>query len=386
MAETKQRARKTTRKTAAPKQDANVFTIPIDQLDENPDNDKIYNMDDSTSTLARIIRDNGFTSVVEVFPKPDGRYEITSGHRRVRAAKECGMKSVPCVISETPDEISRARKLLDSNLANRNMHPLDYARAIDYYVDHVLKPSHFKGDINKTAGEYFGFSPAQIYKYRTITKMEPKLQELANDPRFPFTAFISAHLLSKQGQDQLYDTIMGYKNTHRDDNGEEIEISRVAIETEIRRLKAWEQRQMDELKIKTEKKLSNGEQYKKGNVVFSSDDKEEDDGASDSLETSSSEQTSGNNLYGISSLDDFPIYDNFSPDWEPEGFLSKNKQIEMPAEPKKLSVNEKISVLENFVSDIKSNKRQLKKVNNISDLKLRLLEIDHDIRGIIDSL
>lgn len=188
----------TSRKANVPK----IEYIDIDLLDENPDNENVFNME-GINQLKRSIEDNGFTGAVEVFKKPDGRYEISSGHRRVRAMKELGKKQVPCLVNSMPDDVVRAKRLLDSNITNRTLHPMDYARSIEYYTDYVLKPSGFKGHVDGKCAEYFNISVSAVYKYRSLLKMDPELQELADDPRIPFTGLVSAHRLSEESQKRL---------------------------------------------------------------------------------------------------------------------------------------------------------------------------------------
>lgn len=179
-----------------------IELIDISLLDENPDNENVFNMD-GMEQLKRSINENGFTVPVEVFKKPDGRYEISSGHRRVRAMKELGKDRVPCIVNSMPNDIVRAKRLLDSNITNRDMKPMDYARAIEYYVDYVLKPSGFAGRINDACADYFGISSSAVYKYRSLSKIDSSLQELADDERIPFTSLVSAHRLSPGMQERL---------------------------------------------------------------------------------------------------------------------------------------------------------------------------------------
>lgn len=205
-----------------------IENIDIDLLDENPDNEHIFNMDD-IDRLMKSITDNGFTGAVEVFKKPDGRYEISSGHRRVRAMKELGRTTVPCLVNSMPDDIVRAKKLLDSNITNREMKPMDYARSIEYYIDCVLKPSGFTGQVDRQCAEYFGISASSVYKYRSLLKMIPELQEIADNDEVSYSAFNSVHRLSEEKQMELYKDLK-----QKIDDDSISEISRKYIEDKVR--------------------------------------------------------------------------------------------------------------------------------------------------------
>ena len=74
-----------------------VMNIPLDKIDGNPENDKLFSMR-SVDHLAKIIDEEGYTTPIEVYKKKNGRYEITSGHRRYQAMKLLGQKEIPCYI------------------------------------------------------------------------------------------------------------------------------------------------------------------------------------------------------------------------------------------------------------------------------------------------
>lgn len=212
-------------KANAPK----VEMISISLIDENPDNELIFSMDE-IERLSESIKTEGFRGAIDVFKKPDGRYEISSGHRRIRAAVKAGLTEIPCFVNAMPDDIVRARRLLDGNITNRVLKPLDYARSIDYYINFVLKPSGFKGQVNKECASYFNISASNVYRYRSLLSMDESLQTLANDERFPFSAFSAAHRLSREGQKDLAEFLIKQLKDS-DDAG----VSKSLIEAEIRK-------------------------------------------------------------------------------------------------------------------------------------------------------
>ena len=56
--------------------------IPVELIDENPDNEQIFGYED-VDYLAESIQENGFGGAIEVYELANGRYEISSGHRPV---------------------------------------------------------------------------------------------------------------------------------------------------------------------------------------------------------------------------------------------------------------------------------------------------------------
>lgn len=233
-----------------------VVNLELDLIDENPDNEHIFNMDD-IDALAKSIEEEGFSGAIEVFKKPDGRYEISAGHRRYQAMKRLGRKTIPAIVSASVDNISRAKKLLSSNINNRVLTPLDMARAVEYYKENVLKPSGFKGNMRQALMDFFNKSGTQIHRYEAIMKMIPELQELSNNPMFPFTAFTSAATMTKEQQYELYRRIIQYNDESK--SGDGFEISRTRIEQIITNIRMEDERKRQKLELENDSKGSKKE-------------------------------------------------------------------------------------------------------------------------------
>ena len=82
-----------------------IHEIPLDQLDPFPDHPFQVRMDEDMEQLVESVRERGVLTPVVVRPKEDGRYEIVSGHRRVKACELAGLLTVKAEIRElTRDE------------------------------------------------------------------------------------------------------------------------------------------------------------------------------------------------------------------------------------------------------------------------------------------
>ncbi|MBR2402251.1 MAG: ParB/RepB/Spo0J family partition protein [Lachnospiraceae bacterium] len=202
-------------KTNQEKNSIVTMDILIDLIDENPDNEKVFNMDE-IEYLAEGIREEGFYGVIDVYKKENGRYEISSGHRRFRAAKMNGEKRIPCIILEEPDEKTKAVRLLSANLRNRKLKPLDMARAIVYYENKVLERGN--GRSREKIAKFFNISQTQVHRYKSLLSLIPSLMELANSPEFSYAAFSEAATLSEEDQIQLYEKIVTYQRERPDVN------------------------------------------------------------------------------------------------------------------------------------------------------------------------
>lgn len=194
------------KKTQAVMNSAKIVELEVDKIDPNPDNDKIFNMN-GLDGLADSIRNDGFTGAIEVFEKEDGRYEILSGHRRYEANKMAGNKTIPAIILPRVDEAAKARRLLSSNIYNREMTPVDKARAVEYYITNVLEVEGFKGAIINACAEHFHVTTSQIKRYRMIARLIPSLQRMIENGVFPYTALDNARTLKESEQEELYNRI-----------------------------------------------------------------------------------------------------------------------------------------------------------------------------------
>lgn len=208
-----------------------IYDISLDLIDENPENEHIFSMN-NIDELAQTIDEDGFHGAIEVRLKDDERFEILSGHRRYRAMKKLCRNSIPAIIVDSKDDFKIATLLLRSNIHNRDMTPLDYARAIQYYIDNIQPHIKYEGRSRDNIAEYFHMSPSMVHRYMAITKVIPELQIMANSKEFPFSAFASAATLSEEDQKKLYDKINEFMDANKN-----VSIKRDTIESMIKRIK-----------------------------------------------------------------------------------------------------------------------------------------------------
>lgn len=174
--------------------------IEISLIDLNEDNEDIFGYDD-VDFLATEIAEFGFSGAIEVYAKKDGRYEVSSGHRRLLAAKKNGYQKVPCIISEDVDDATKAQKLIMSNIHHRKMSPLMWAKAINYYEKNVLdKNKQYEGRKRDELARKFNISPASVHRYTVLLNLIPELQKQANTYGYPYNILVPIASLSKEDQ------------------------------------------------------------------------------------------------------------------------------------------------------------------------------------------
>lgn len=206
-----------------------IIDIPLDLIDMNEKNDIVFSMDD-IDHLAKGIEEEGFHGTINVFAKSDGRYEVYSGHRRYLAMKKLNRPTIPSSVEEMPDSFNKVKKMIGANIRSRKLTPLEMARAMELYQKEA-KESGFKGNLANATAEFFNVSYIQVFRYLALTKLIPELQQLANNPSFPYSAFREAAALTLDGQKELYKQIMYAlgESAHNEDE-KEVKLTRPRIE------------------------------------------------------------------------------------------------------------------------------------------------------------
>lgn len=94
---------------------------------------KIFN-EDSLKELAQSITEHGIRQpiVVELIDGVDS-FQIVNGERRYRAAKNIGLKELPCIIQDKASSTLRFAQQLVENFQREDLNPIDKARALVEY-------------------------------------------------------------------------------------------------------------------------------------------------------------------------------------------------------------------------------------------------------------
>ncbi len=104
-----------------------VSTLPLEKVRPNQDQPRKQFDSQSLAELADSIRLHGVLQPINVRLMPSGYYQIISGERRWRAAREAGLEEIPAVVLEADDR--RAMELgLIENLQREDLNAMEEAR------------------------------------------------------------------------------------------------------------------------------------------------------------------------------------------------------------------------------------------------------------------
>ena len=110
-----------------------TMMIPVELLDPHPQNPR-KNLGDLTELTASI-RANGILQNLTVMDEGE-RFRVLIGHRRLAAAKEAGVKTVPCYIMEpAPDEKTQVLIMLQENMQRSDLTLIEEADGFQMALD-----------------------------------------------------------------------------------------------------------------------------------------------------------------------------------------------------------------------------------------------------------
>ena len=85
--------------------------------------------------LAASIRTFGVLEPPTVFEKPDGKFQILTGHRRFRAARLAGLEKLEVLLRKPDEEKIVRQKSIVSNVQREDVNPIELANALQSLLD-----------------------------------------------------------------------------------------------------------------------------------------------------------------------------------------------------------------------------------------------------------
>jgi ParB family transcriptional regulator, chromosome partitioning protein len=127
----------------------------------------------SLAELAESIKTQGVMQPILVRPVDGGRYEIIAGERRWRAAQRAGLKQVPALVRNVPDQAALALALIE-NIQREDLNPLEEAQGIGRLIEEF-------GLTHEAAATAVGRSRSAVSNLLRLTQLSKPVQELLHD-------------------------------------------------------------------------------------------------------------------------------------------------------------------------------------------------------------
>lgn len=104
-----------------------INNISIDLLIPNPYQPRKIFKEETINELAASIKEYGILNPILIRPVNE-QYQIIAGERRVKAAKQAGLKEIPAIIKDLDDKQVASIALIE-NLQRENLNPLEEAKS-----------------------------------------------------------------------------------------------------------------------------------------------------------------------------------------------------------------------------------------------------------------
>lgn len=114
--------------TVAGNEVAQQNEVSIDSISPNPRQPRTVFDESALNELIASIKEIGILQPPVVRQTSPGKYELVMGERRFRAAKAAGLKSIPVIIRQTPDN-ELLREALIENIHRSQLNPLEEGAA-----------------------------------------------------------------------------------------------------------------------------------------------------------------------------------------------------------------------------------------------------------------
>lgn len=194
-----------------------IVELPIDVIDQFPKHPYKVKDDDDMIQLIESIKENGVITPIIVRPKPKGRYEMISGHRRLQACRHLGHKTIRGQVLELDRNVATVM-MVDSNLARSNILPSEKAFAYKMRLDAMKKQTGRPSKSNVVpVGQYYSReelakqtneSQTQIQRYIRLTNLIPLLLQMVDEGKIAMRPAVEISYLSEKLQNKLADCIL----------------------------------------------------------------------------------------------------------------------------------------------------------------------------------
>ena len=149
-------------------------------------------------------------------PRPEGGYEIISGHRRLHAAELAGLKTIPVIVRNMDDDAA-VIAMVDANLQRETILPSERAFAYKMKLE-AMKHQGQRTDL--TSGQVgpklrsdeqlaldSGESRKQVQRFIRLTELIPELLDMVDQKQLSFNPAVELSYLSQPEQRELLDAM-----------------------------------------------------------------------------------------------------------------------------------------------------------------------------------
>ena len=168
--------------------------------------------DESMQRTVESVEQYGVLSPLIARPRPEGGYEIISGHRRQHAAQLAGLDALPVIVRQMDDDAA-VLLMVDSNLQRENILPSERAFAYKMKLE-ALKNQGARSDL--TCGQFghkligakardivadeSGDNARNVQRFIRLTSLIPELLDMVDEKKISFNPAVELSYLDEAQQ------------------------------------------------------------------------------------------------------------------------------------------------------------------------------------------
>ena len=180
--------------------------------------------DESMQRTVESVEQYGVLSPLIARPRPEGGYEIISGHRRQHAAQLAGLDALPVIVRQMDDDAA-VLLMVDSNLQRETILPSERAFAYKMKLEAMKhqagRPTqdnysqvgnNFGTLSSEEMAEELGTSKNQIFRYIRLTNLVPELLDMVNEKKIAFNPAVELSYLDESQQRDFLEAMQDTQN------------------------------------------------------------------------------------------------------------------------------------------------------------------------------
>ena len=177
--------------------------------------------DESMQRTVESVEQYGVLSPLIARPRPEGGYEIISGHRRQHAAQLAGLDTLPVIVRNMDDDAA-VLLMVDSNLQRENILPSERAFAYKMKLE-ALKNQGARSDLTSTqlvsklrSNEQLGAENNQsretVRRFIRLTNLVPELLDMVDEKKIAFNPAVELSYLDESQQRDFLEAMNDTQN------------------------------------------------------------------------------------------------------------------------------------------------------------------------------
>jgi len=177
--------------------------------------------DESMQRTVESVEQYGVLSPLIARPRPEGGYEIISGHRRQHAAQLAGLDALPVIVRQMDDDAA-VLLMVDSNLQRENILPSERAFAYKMKLE-ALKNQGARSDLtscqvgtkfraDELLAENSSESARNVQRFIRLTNLVPELLDMVDEKKIAFNPAVELSYLDESQQRDFLEAMNDTQN------------------------------------------------------------------------------------------------------------------------------------------------------------------------------